>query len=143
LQSLGLFDGRNGVPLHVGHEGAQILGGNTLDLPRQAVDLAVGVHEDVIAPVALGENEAVLLKGRLKRLPIIGDRLVSAEVLREADEDGWVYLLVRRSEVVSVKTSWLLYQETACSAVYMIDAPNGAVAGVFRRGPANGERSIE
>lgn len=32
-----------------------------------------------------------------------GERLVTAEVLREADQDGWVYLLVRRSEVL---TSW-------------------------------------
>ena len=38
----------------------------------------------------------------------VGDRLVTAEVLREADKDGWVYLLVRRSEVVSVRTSWQL-----------------------------------
>jgi hypothetical protein len=71
LLRLGLFGGWDGFPLHVGHEGAQILGGDAVDLPRQAVDLAVGVHEDVIAPVALGENEAMLLKGRLKRLPVI------------------------------------------------------------------------
>ena len=32
-----------------------------------------------------------------------GERLVTAEVLREADRDGWVCLLVRRSEVL---TSW-------------------------------------
>jgi hypothetical protein len=38
----------------------------------------------------------------------VGERLVAAEVLREADKDGWVYLLVRKSEVLSVKTSWLL-----------------------------------
>src|ERR1700724_531750 len=82
LPRLGLFDGRDGVPLNVGHESAQILGGNTFDLPRQTVDLAVGVHEDVIAPVALGEHEAVLLKGGLERLPVItrfiygGDRVL-------------------------------------------------------------------
>jgi hypothetical protein len=39
---------------------------------------------------------------------LVGDRLVTAEVLREADQDGWVYLLVRHSEVVSVRTSWQL-----------------------------------
>lgn len=33
----------------------------------------------------------------------IGDRLVIAEVLREAEEKGWVYLLCRGCEVVSVK----------------------------------------
>jgi hypothetical protein len=38
----------------------------------------------------------------------VGDRLVFAEVLREADKDGWVYRLVRRSEVLSVRTSWQL-----------------------------------
>ncbi len=38
----------------------------------------------------------------------VGDRLVAAEVLREAGEDGWVHLLVRQSEVLSVKTSWQL-----------------------------------
>lgn len=36
----------------------------------------------------------------------VGDRLVSAEVLRESDADGWVYLLVRSSEVVSAKIGW-------------------------------------
>jgi hypothetical protein len=39
---------------------------------------------------------------------LVGDRQVTAEVLREADEHGWVYLLVRHSEVVSVRTSWQL-----------------------------------
>jgi hypothetical protein len=38
----------------------------------------------------------------------VGERLVTAEVLRESDKDGWVYLLVRCSEVVSTKTSWKL-----------------------------------
>lgn len=33
----------------------------------------------------------------------IGDRLVTAEVLGEADEDGWVWLLVRGCEVVFLK----------------------------------------
>ena len=30
----------------------------------------------------------------------IGDRLVIAEVLRDCEEDGWVYLLIRGCEVV-------------------------------------------
>jgi hypothetical protein len=38
----------------------------------------------------------------------VGDRMVTAEVLREADKDGWVYLLVRHSEVASVRTGWQL-----------------------------------
>jgi hypothetical protein len=50
-----------------------------------------------------------VFKNRGRGQPVrVGDRLVSAEVLREADKDGWVYLLVRRSEVVSVRTSWQL-----------------------------------
>jgi hypothetical protein len=38
----------------------------------------------------------------------VGDRVVTAEVLREADKDGWVYLLVRHSEVASARTGWQL-----------------------------------
>jgi len=41
----------HGFPVHVGHEGAQILGGHAADLPRQAVDLSVPVYEDVVASV--------------------------------------------------------------------------------------------
>ena len=33
----------------------------------------------------------------------IGDRMVMAEVLGEADEDGWVWLLIRGCEVISAK----------------------------------------
>lgn len=39
-------------------------------------------------------------QGRAMR---IGDRLVIAEVLSEADEEGWVWLLVRSCEIVSEK----------------------------------------
>jgi hypothetical protein len=50
-----------------------------------------------------------VFKNRRRGQPVrVGDRLVTAEVLREADKDGWVYLLVRHSEVLSVKTSWQL-----------------------------------
>lgn len=50
-----------------------------------------------------------VFKNRQYGQPVrVGDRLVTAEVLREADKDGWVYLLVRRSEVLSVRTSWQL-----------------------------------
>jgi hypothetical protein len=50
-----------------------------------------------------------VFKNRRRGQPArVGDRLVTAEVLREADEDGWVHLLVRHSEVLSVKTSWQL-----------------------------------
>lgn len=50
-----------------------------------------------------------VLKNRRHGRPVrLGERLVFAEVLREADKDGWVYLLVRLSEVVSVKTGWQL-----------------------------------
>jgi len=38
----------------------------------------------------------------------LGYRQVTAEVLREADKDGWVYLLVRRSEVVAAHPGWNL-----------------------------------
>jgi hypothetical protein len=41
---------------------------------------------------------------RSKRAINIGDLLVIAEVLRDAEEDGWVYLLIRGCEVVSEKT---------------------------------------
>lgn len=34
----------------------------------------------------------------------IGDRVVIAEVLRDADEEGWVYLLIRGCEVFPGKT---------------------------------------
>ena len=34
----------------------------------------------------------------------IGDLLVIAEVLRDGEEDGWVYLLIRGCEVVTEKT---------------------------------------
>lgn len=33
----------------------------------------------------------------------IGDRLVTAEVLGEVDEEGWVYLLIRSSEILKLK----------------------------------------
>ena len=71
LQRLGLLDGRDRFPVNVGHEGAQILGGDASDLPRQAVDLAVLVHQDVIAPVAFGEHKAVLREGGLERMPAV------------------------------------------------------------------------
>ena len=38
----------------------------------------------------------------------VGERLVTAEVLREAGKDGWVYLLVRLSEAVSAYPGWNL-----------------------------------
>jgi hypothetical protein len=38
----------------------------------------------------------------------VGERLVTAEVLREADQDGWVYLLVRGSEALSANIGWSL-----------------------------------
>jgi hypothetical protein len=53
--------------------------------------------------------EEPVFKNRRRGQPaLVGDCLVTAEVLREADKDGWVHLLVRRSEVLSVKTSWQL-----------------------------------
>src|ERR1700674_4328975 len=42
------------------------------------------------------------LTRRKNRKPIrLGERRVTAEVLSEAHEDGWVHLLVRRCEIVS------------------------------------------
>jgi hypothetical protein len=43
---------------------------------------------------------------RTARAVNAGDRMVTAEVLRDAD--GWVELLVRESTVVSEKPGWLL-----------------------------------
>jgi hypothetical protein len=47
----------------------------------------------------------------------IGDRLVTAEVLGEVDEEGWVYLLIRSSEILKLKDGkkphmWMLKKES-------------------------------
>lgn len=51
-------------------------------------------------------KEPVFRNRRSGRAVRVGDRMVFAEVLRESDADGWVYLLVRGSEVVSAKIGW-------------------------------------
>ena len=53
-------------------------------------------------------------QGRVVR---IGDRLVTAEVLGEADEEGWVCLLIRSSEILKLKDRkkphmWMLKKES-------------------------------
>jgi hypothetical protein len=53
-------------------------------------------------------------QGRVVR---IGDRLVTAEVLGEADEEGWFYLLIKSSEIVKLKDEkkphmWMLKKES-------------------------------
>jgi hypothetical protein len=53
-------------------------------------------------------KEPVFKNRRSGRAALVGDRVVFAEVLRESDADGWVYLMVRRSEVVSAKIGWSL-----------------------------------
>jgi len=53
-------------------------------------------------------KEPVFKNRRSGRAVRVGDRLVFAEVLRKSDEDGWVYLLVLGSEVVSAKVGWSL-----------------------------------
>jgi hypothetical protein len=53
-------------------------------------------------------KEPVFRNQRWGRAALVGDRLVFAEVIHERDADGWVYLLVRRSEVVSAKVGWRL-----------------------------------
>ena len=51
-----------------------------------------------------------VFKNRRRGEPVrVGVRQVSGEVLREAGKDGWVHLLVRRSEVLSVRTGWRLW----------------------------------
>ena len=51
-------------------------------------------------------------RDRRRGKPIrVGERLVTAEVLA-ADTDGWVHLLVRRSEALSPKTGWNLSDVT-------------------------------
>ncbi len=62
-------------------------------------------------------NEPVFKNRRRGEPARVGVRQVSAEVLRAADKseagaggsDGWVHLLVRRSEVLSVGTGWRLW----------------------------------
>jgi|SRR5579862_5103587 len=50
-----------------------------------------------------------VFKNRRRGQPTrVGERLVAAEVLRAPDKDGWVYLLVRGTEVVSARTGWSL-----------------------------------
>ncbi|HEX3885411.1 MAG TPA: hypothetical protein VHW66_22345 [Stellaceae bacterium] len=53
-------------------------------------------------------KEPVFRTQRRGRAARVGDRMVFAEVLRESDADGWVYLLVRSSEVLSAKIGWSL-----------------------------------
>lgn len=67
----------------------------------------VSVGDNFIAADVVRWKEAVFKARRSKkgRAVKLGERLVIAEVLR--DEAGWVYLLVRGCELVSVKTGWL------------------------------------
>lgn len=53
-------------------------------------------------------KEPVFRNQRRGRAARVGDRMMFAEVLRESGADGWVYLLVRSSEVVSAKIGWSL-----------------------------------
>jgi hypothetical protein len=68
----------------------------------------ISVGDGFIEADVIRWKEPVFKNRRRGQPARVGDRLVSAEVLREADKDGWVYLLVRHSEVLSVRTSWLL-----------------------------------
>lgn len=63
--------------------------------------------DDFSAADVIRWKESVFRNSRRKKARAIklGERLVIAEVLRE--EDGWVYLLIRGCELVSVKTGWL------------------------------------
>jgi len=64
LQGFGLIDGRNRLAVNAGHEFAQIPGGDALDLPREAINLAVVVHQHEVASVAPGDDQAALTRAR-------------------------------------------------------------------------------
>jgi|GEM_PF-635350 len=51
-------------------------------------------------------KEPVFRNRRHGRAARVGERVVTAEVLGEDDKDGWVYLLVRASTVVSAYMGW-------------------------------------
>jgi len=68
----------------------------------------VPVGDGFIEADVIRWKEPVFKNTRSGRAVRVGDRLVFAEVLRESDADGWVYLMVRRSEVVSAKIGWSL-----------------------------------
>ena len=53
-------------------------------------------------------KEPVFKNQRYGKPARLGHRLVTAEVLREANREGWVYLLVRASEVISAHIGWNL-----------------------------------
>ena len=63
----------------------------------------VSAQGDIFKADVIRWNEPIYgLTRRKNRKPIkLGKRRVTAEVLSEAHEDGWVHLLVRRCEIVS------------------------------------------
>ena len=63
----------------------------------------VSVEGDFIKADVIRWHEPIYgLTRRKNRKPIkLGERRVTAEVLSEAHEDGWVHLLVRRCEILS------------------------------------------
>lgn len=68
----------------------------------------ISVGDEFIEADVIRWKEPVFKNRRRGQPARVGDRQVTAEVLREAGRDGWVYLLVRHSEVVSARTSWQL-----------------------------------
>jgi hypothetical protein len=69
-----------------------------------AVWLPVGdgfIEADVIRWI-----EPVFRNRRHGRPARVGERVVIAEVLREKDREGWVYLLVRSTDVVAARIGW-------------------------------------
>jgi hypothetical protein len=66
----------------------------------------IPVGDEFIEADVIRWSEAVFKDRRRGRPARLGERLVIAEVLREPDKDGWVYLLVRGGEVVSAHMGW-------------------------------------
>ena len=69
----------------------------------------ISVGDGFIEADVIRWKEPVFKNRRRGEPARVGVRQVSAEVLREANRDGWVHLLVRRSEVLSVRTGWRLW----------------------------------
>jgi hypothetical protein len=66
----------------------------------------VPVGAEFIEADVIRWKEPVFKNRRHGRSTRLGERLMIAEVLSEANRDGWVYLLVRGGEVVSAHVGW-------------------------------------
>ena len=75
---------------------------------RSVMAVWIPVGDGFIQADVIRWQEPVFKNRRSGRAVRVGDRLVFAEVLHESAADGWVYLMVRCSEVVSAKIGWSL-----------------------------------